>query len=98
MLGRYKVSGVNPRPAYLFMIRSNIKLTWPGESIGIDDYDFCEQSQWDRRNLGRPARINFPDGRPKGKNARETAHDDRVTPVRRQPQNPPRGGRRLPRL
>jgi hypothetical protein len=26
---------LNPRPAHLFMICSNIKLTWPGESIGI---------------------------------------------------------------
>ena len=26
---------VNPQSAHLFMICSNIKLTWPGESIGI---------------------------------------------------------------
>jgi hypothetical protein len=40
----------NPKPAHLFMICSNIKLTWPKESIGIGAYVFREQSQGDRRN------------------------------------------------
>jgi hypothetical protein len=37
LLRGWAVTGflVNPRPAHLFMICSNIKLTWPGESIGI---------------------------------------------------------------
>src|SRR3979490_1059387 len=87
-----------PVPAHLFMIRSNIKLTWPGESIGIGGYDFCEQSQWDRGNLGRSVRINFADGHDILDWEAENAHDRCVTPVRQQPQNPPRGGRRLPRL
>jgi hypothetical protein len=33
----------------LFMICSNIKLTWPKESIRIGVHDFREQSQWDRK-------------------------------------------------
>ena len=33
---------VNPRPAHLFMICSNIKLRWPEESIRIGAYDFCQ--------------------------------------------------------
>src|SRR6202048_1019956 len=94
-VGPLQVSGVNPRPAHLFMIRSNIKLTWPGESIGIGDYDFCEQSQWDRGNLVRPVRIHFADGHDILDLEAENAHDSCVTPVRQQPPNPPRGGRRF---
>jgi hypothetical protein len=33
---------VNPRLAHLFMICSNIKLTWPTESIGSGIYVFRE--------------------------------------------------------
>jgi uracil-DNA glycosylase family protein len=39
------------------MICSNIKLRWQRESIGIGVYVFREQSQWDRRNLNAPVRI-----------------------------------------
>jgi hypothetical protein len=57
VLGRHRFSPVNPQPAHLFMICSNIKLTSPKESIMSGGYDFREQSQWDRRNLRRPAGI-----------------------------------------
>jgi hypothetical protein len=42
---------VNPQPAHLFMICSNIKLTSRTESIVSGGYDFREQSQWDPGNL-----------------------------------------------
>jgi len=47
LLRRWAVTGslVNPRPAHLFMICSNIKLTWPKESMEIGIHDFREQSQ-----------------------------------------------------
>src|SRR6266849_4974418 len=57
MLGRRRFSTVNPQPAHLFMICSNIKLTSPKESIVSGGYDFREESQWDRRNLRRPSGI-----------------------------------------
>jgi len=40
----------NQKLAHLFMICSNIKLTWPRESIGIGGCVFPEYSQWDRGN------------------------------------------------
>jgi hypothetical protein len=42
--GMWAVTGskVNPRPAHLFMICSNIKLRWPEESIGIEICIFRE--------------------------------------------------------
>ena len=89
VLGRHRFSEVNPRLAHLFMICSNIKLTWPEESIVSGVYVFHEQSQWDRRNLWRPARIkastrdsDIRSGEPE--NAMATAP---------QPQNPARGSR-----
>jgi hypothetical protein len=39
---------VNPRPAHLFMICSNIKLTGPAESIAIDALRIHE---WNQRDL-----------------------------------------------
>jgi hypothetical protein len=48
MLGRHRM---NPQPAHLFMICSNIKLTWARESTVSGDYVFHQQSQWDQRNL-----------------------------------------------
>jgi hypothetical protein len=44
------LSEVNPRLAHLFMICSNIKLTWPEESIVSENYVFRKQSQWDPRS------------------------------------------------
>jgi hypothetical protein len=40
--GPSQVATVNPQPAHLFMICSNIKLTSPTESIVSGDYDFHE--------------------------------------------------------
>jgi hypothetical protein len=55
--GRHKFFPVNPNLAHLFMICSNIRLTAPSESIVSGLLVFREQSQRDRRNPGRPARI-----------------------------------------
>jgi hypothetical protein len=45
--GLYRFFLVNPRLAQLFMICSNIKLTGPAESIGIDALAIHERNQWD---------------------------------------------------
>jgi len=45
MVDRHWFSEVNPRPAHLFMMCSNIKLTSPGESIISAVLVFREQSQ-----------------------------------------------------
>jgi hypothetical protein len=44
----YRFFLVNPRPAHLFMICSNIKLTGPAESIAIDALRIHE---WNQRDL-----------------------------------------------
>jgi DNA polymerase len=49
-LDRFLVRRREPEAAHLFMICSNIKLTWPGESIGIGGCVFPEYSQCDRGN------------------------------------------------
>jgi hypothetical protein len=46
----------------LFMICSNIKLTWQEESIGIGVYDFHEQYQRDRWNLSAPPALSLVRG------------------------------------
>jgi uracil-DNA glycosylase len=61
-LGRRRFATVNPQPAHLFMICSNIKLRWRKESIVSGGHDFREESQWDRRNLRRPAGIDILTG------------------------------------
>jgi hypothetical protein len=45
--GLYRFFLVNPRLAHLFMICSNIKLTGPAESIGIDALAIHEWNQRD---------------------------------------------------
>ena len=45
--GLYRFFLVNPRLAHLFMICSNIKLTGPAESIGIDTLTIHEWNQRD---------------------------------------------------
>src|SRR5258708_19977536 len=97
--GCWAVTGskVNPRPAHLFMICSNIKLRWPEESIGIEICVFREQSQWDEGtfdalpalSLARAMIFSTATGK---------RHDNRVTHVRQQPQNPARRSQPLPRL
>jgi hypothetical protein len=62
-------SRVNPRPAQLFMICSNIKLTGPAESIGIDIGVIRERNQRDspmdvQRKLEIPADANPARGIP----------------------------------
>jgi hypothetical protein len=60
---------MNPRPAHLFMICSNIKLTGPAESIAIDAVAIHEWNQRDptmnvQRKLEIPADANFTRGIP----------------------------------
>jgi hypothetical protein len=65
-------SRVNPRLAHMFMICSNIKLTGPAESIGIDALAIHERNQRDstavvQRRLEIPADANPAHGIPQKK-------------------------------